>query len=563
MAQATTTTEGEIVLSGDLTGDGNSPQLRASGVTPGSYTPVQRMYVDSKGRITSIGAMTPAEVSAAVGDATTTTKGVVQAGVGINVSGGSISIPNATSNSLGVFTINPGPGVVLTNGVVTFDASQRIATDAQFGYVRIGNNIVNSLGVLSLPLATNSVKGVASFSTGTSVTGGVVTVDTASVAAALPVATTTTLGVVATGTAATTNIVVDGSGTISVPLATNSVKGVASFSTGFSISGGVVTINSADVAALMPVATTTTVGRVRTGTASSTNIVIGSGTIWVPVATTTTLGVVATGTAATTNIAVDGAGTISVPLATNSVKGVASFSTGLSITTGVVTTDINAIAAAMPPANSHTEALGLVYAPYFGEGGSMAGYVSVNGLGEITAAVASAAQAGVVAPASSDFTLSGADLTVRQKVATGGYEAPGPVWTPETIPLFNFVQTNEQYVFQASTLPANFNPLAYSRVKIVLDDYIDISSPRIDINVDSKIKFTELVVEFAGGELHFEGSATGGTWFSLNGENYAWGAGGPITGAAGSTEVLRLIATPWYDLFFHRYIYIIRSGNFI
>jgi hypothetical protein len=180
-----------------------------------------------------------------------------------------------------------------------------VATTTNTGVVRTGtaattNIAVDGSGTISVPVATNSVKGVASFSTGTSVTGGVVTVDTAAVAANLPLATTTTAGVVRTGTASSTNIVVDGSGTISVPVATNSikgvvstgtaatthinigpdgvisvpaatnsVKGVASFSTGLVVNAGVVTVDTAAVAANLPVATTTTLGVVKSSLSSN------------------------------------------------------------------------------------------------------------------------------------------------------------------------------------------------------------------------------------------------------------------------------------------------------
>ena len=50
MPLATTTTEGSIILSGDLTGSGTAPELRITGVTPGSFIYAD-VCVDAKGRL--------------------------------------------------------------------------------------------------------------------------------------------------------------------------------------------------------------------------------------------------------------------------------------------------------------------------------------------------------------------------------------------------------------------------------------------------------------------------------------------------------------------------------
>ena len=50
MALATTSTPGSIVPAGDLTGTATAPELRPSGVIPGTYGPVN-IIVDAKGRI--------------------------------------------------------------------------------------------------------------------------------------------------------------------------------------------------------------------------------------------------------------------------------------------------------------------------------------------------------------------------------------------------------------------------------------------------------------------------------------------------------------------------------
>jgi hypothetical protein len=301
MANATTTTVGEIVLGGDLTGDANYPELRASGVTPGTYAPVKRLSVDSKGRITSIGQMTSPEVTVLALDATTSTKGIVQIGNGLVVSGGSLSLPTATASTKGIYTI--GNGLVVSSGIVTIDFLSILSTGSTFGIVKtgaVGTNITNTAGVLSIPDATSSVKGVASFGSGLSVAGGAVSlVDATSVVKGVyylgtgiditagvativtsPVATSTVFGFVKNGTNITNT-----AGVLSIPDATSSVKGVASFG------GGLIT--------------------------SSGNVVLDMSTL---PATSTVFGFVKNGTNITNT-----AGVLSIPDATSSVKGIASF----------------------------------------------------------------------------------------------------------------------------------------------------------------------------------------------------------------------------------------------
>lgn len=126
--QASASVQGEITLGGDLTGLADSAQLTNSGVSAGTYNMVARASVDTKGRLTAVGALTQSSRDAlvAAGYATTpsvfdtssgspvlivpvatiSVAGKIQAGTNTTISGSTISIPAATTLSLGVAKVD-------------------------------------------------------------------------------------------------------------------------------------------------------------------------------------------------------------------------------------------------------------------------------------------------------------------------------------------------------------------------------------------------------------------------------------------------------------------------
>ena len=211
MATATNSTLGEIVLGGDLTGAADSPQLISTGVTPGTYAPVQRIVVDSKGRIVAIGNVLFSDIQPLLSTASSSVKGIFSIGFGL-----------AASSQIAI------------------KFSDLIATGSVFGAVKSGTNLTNTAGVLSIPDATSSVKGVASFGSDFVVTSGAVAIMPSSVVPNIPTATGSAFGVVKSGTNLTNT-----AGVLSIPDATSSVKGVASFGSDFVVTSGAVAINPA------------------------------------------------------------------------------------------------------------------------------------------------------------------------------------------------------------------------------------------------------------------------------------------------------------------------------
>ena len=149
MANATTTIAGDIQLAGDLTGTATSPQLAASGVTAGFYA-AANLTVDAKGRVTA--------VTAGIPEATTSTKGVVQIGSGLSVTGGVISvnlsgsIPNATTSTKGIVQI--GTGVNVSSGVISIPD----ATTSTKGMVTTADSTAINISAGVMSIGTNIPK---------------------------------------------------------------------------------------------------------------------------------------------------------------------------------------------------------------------------------------------------------------------------------------------------------------------------------------------------------------------------------------------------------------------
>lgn len=275
MATATNTTEGQILLSGDLTGTGENPELRASGVVPRAYNTtlgvpnstgaslgtVPKMVIDSKGRVVY--------ASAVYGNlqfqvANSTTNGLVKVdGTTVTASGGVLSSivsnpPVATSSVNGA--IKGGGGI--TTGI-TFDdpgepnypmfATARMRTDRRGRWapdrttISIDNNGIASairakatsstIGVVKPDNTTIQIDGNgiirANLNLATTSVNGAVKVDGVSIGvngsgvlsalADTPLATFASLGTVKPDNA---TISIDGAGTINFNKASSSAKGI-------------------------------------------------------------------------------------------------------------------------------------------------------------------------------------------------------------------------------------------------------------------------------------------------------------------------------------------------
>lgn len=191
MAQATSTTFGEIVLAGDLFGDdANEISLAPSGVDPGAQNPYSKIHVDAKGRTTWRGDVVyETDIQPHVPAASKSQKGIFVVGDNIDATAGTISIKNASSSAKGVFQLGYqmeinqstgkvdvtvptasasnkgvaqiGSGFDIASGVLS-RSGFNFATGSVKGMVKVGANFNIDYGVISVPYATASVKGVAS-----------------------------------------------------------------------------------------------------------------------------------------------------------------------------------------------------------------------------------------------------------------------------------------------------------------------------------------------------------------------------------------------------------------
>lgn len=189
MAQATSTTLGQIVLAGDLFGnDANSVSLVQTGVEPGAVSPLAKCHIDAKGRLTWTGPIDyTVDVESHIPSATVSTKGAFVVGRNIEVSSGEIFINNASSSVHGVFGV--GNNLEINQSTGAIDAVVPDASASSRGVFQVGANFDISNGVLSRTgygFASQTVKGMVKPGTTFDISNGVLSV---------PFATTTTAGV--------------------------------------------------------------------------------------------------------------------------------------------------------------------------------------------------------------------------------------------------------------------------------------------------------------------------------------------------------------------------------
>lgn len=467
MTVATNTTEGQVILSGDLTGTGSAPELRASGVVPGTYSSsitldpnqqftanVPSIVIDAKGRVTyaviqklaqavsdastnqkgvvrvgsrlsvnsgvlsfssqdasnsikgvtQIGSglsVTAGVVSLDAPDATTASKGILTAGTGLNVNSGTlfVSPPDATVSSKGV--MQAGAGLNAVAGVVSLAAQD--ATTISKGVVRIGSGLAVNSGLMSVevPIATTISRGGFKIGTGLSVASGVLS-------AAVPDATTTSKGLVRPGAGLSLIGTVLQADPITFVDATASVKGVIQIGNGLSVSTGTASIDYA----LVPSSTTSSRGFVQVG--SGFNIL--SGVLSVPDASNGVKGIMRAGTGLGIS-----SGTISLTVGdtTSSVKGLCQAGSGMSIVDGLLSVDQASI---LDSSNSNS---GLVQV---GAGlGVAAGIISLQ------APDATSASKGLIS-ADTTLLLSGGEISLRLATDTvfGGVRFGDGFSTPST-----------------------------------------------------------------------------------------------------------------------------------
>lgn len=355
MAQATNTQLGEIILAGDLAGNGGAqvgtdPQLKTMpGLTPGSYS-IPTITVDAKGRVTAI-ASGGAGLVDLLPHASTTRSGIVSVGDNLYIAGepesgfwtinfgGTLAGGTATGLSnqacaqysfdlvvdagavqrvtingsnaqtvtalvtaLNVVLVGATAGLINGNIVIASNTEGRyskivISNVGLFGcitgFVSIGSATAgNGSCELYAKRGSNTDYGVVKIGAGIDVTDGVISVNAAG---SLPAATSTTLGGVIVPTGG--GLAIDGSGNLSIPLATSTTPGVITVGAGLVVAAGVVSVDLAS----LPAATTSVKGTVQVGN----------------------------------NISVTG-GLISVADATAGAKGVARIGAGLSVVSGVV-----------------------------------------------------------------------------------------------------------------------------------------------------------------------------------------------------------------------------------
>jgi hypothetical protein len=217
MPLATSTTEGDIVLSGDFAGsnDPHSPELTSTGVTAGTYI-LPDLVVDCKGRVlyadnwsapiasNNLGALLQPSLPISTKSTPCSEVGIMQVGDSLSITDGVLTLSDsdiiASDLLVGLVSIGDGLDVAL-DGTLSTAISNVGATKTTRGFIQIGNNLsvvdgVVSLNSVDLGVATNQQPGAFSIGTGIGITNqGMLFFDDSF----LPIATNTTHGRVSIG----------------------------------------------------------------------------------------------------------------------------------------------------------------------------------------------------------------------------------------------------------------------------------------------------------------------------------------------------------------------------
>jgi hypothetical protein len=354
MAQATSTTFGEIKLAGDLAGstDASSPQLTATGVTAGQYA-LPTITVDSKGRISHATAGTSNGLVDLIPAATTTQKGIAKIGQNIQLTTvktvGSIVVDFGGSlvgaNVLGLCANSPSYSLQLL-----VDGTIQSGITVQSGQLSTVNDLIaafNAAGFIAELFGGNIRFKSATQGAGSSVriqSDALLKYIPGYVAILPPVdgmdettiylndASTTQKGVVKLGSGFT----VDSNGTAnfditSVATASTSAKGVVQIATngGLSITNGILS------ATAIPDATTISKGIVQIGQ----NLTVSNGVVSVPYASASVAGAfkVGYGLAITDGVL----GLDMTKVASTTQTGLVRIGSGLTVTNGIISAGSN------------------------------------------------------------------------------------------------------------------------------------------------------------------------------------------------------------------------------